>query len=88
MEGGHDVPISKIIQRFERSLANAASAALVVNRFYLWDNSVEGQSPRRILRAADGRLARDYEPPPHAGASLVREVLLKGTPPSPAPRKS
>jgi predicted ABC-type ATPase len=86
MEGGHDVPISKIIQRFQRSLAAAANAALVVDRFYLWDNSIEGQSPRRILRAAGGRLVREYEPPPHAGAALVRDALVKGTPPSPAPR--
>jgi predicted ABC-type ATPase len=93
MEGGHDVPITKIITRFQRSLANAASAALVADRFYLWDNSVEGQSPRRILRAVGGRIAREYEPPPHPMAALVRDALLvgrdallKGKPPSPAPR--
>jgi predicted ABC-type ATPase len=85
MEGGHDVPIPKIIQRFERSLGNAAAAALVADRFYLWDNSVEGQSPRRILRAAQGHLVREYEAPPHRMAALVRDALVTGTPPSPAP---
>ena len=59
---------------------------LVADRFYLWDNSVEGQSPRRILRAVDGRIAREYEPPPHPMAALLRDALLKGRPPSPAPR--
>ena len=39
MEGGHDVPITKIIQRFRGSLGNAMTAAGVVDRFYLWDNS-------------------------------------------------
>jgi predicted ABC-type ATPase len=86
MEGGHDVPITKIIQRFQRSLANAMTAAAVVDRFYLWDNSVEGQPPRRVLRVADGRLAREYEAPPHEMAGMLRDAIVKDTPPSPAPR--
>jgi predicted ABC-type ATPase len=86
MEGGHDVPIPKIIHRFERSLANAMTAASVADRFNLWDNSVEDQSPRRILRVAEGRLAREYEPPPHPMAALLREAIVKDKPPSPAPR--
>jgi predicted ABC-type ATPase len=88
MEGGHDVPIPKIIQRFRRSLANASAAATVADRFYLWDNSIEGKPPRRILRVAEGRLAREYEPPPHEIATLLRDAIVKGTPPSPAPPKS
>jgi predicted ABC-type ATPase len=88
MEGGHDVPITKIIQRFQRSLGNASAAATVADRFYLWDNSIEGQWPRRILRVAEGRLAREYEAPPHEVATLLRDTIIKGKPPSPAPPKS
>lgn len=75
MEGGHDVPITKIIRRFQGSLANAAAAAAVVDRFYLFDNSVDQQAPRRILRAADGVLLREYEAPPHEVAQLLRSAL-------------
>jgi predicted ABC-type ATPase len=75
MEGGHDVPITKIIQRFRGSLANASAAAAVVDRFYLFDNSVDRQAPRRLFRAADGRLAREYEPPPHEVAAMLRDAV-------------
>jgi predicted ABC-type ATPase len=88
MEGGHDVPITKIILRFRGSLGNAMTAAGIVDRFYLWDNSIEGQWPRRILRVAEGRLAREYEAPPHEVAALLRDAILKDKPPSPARRKS
>jgi len=87
MEGGHDVPITKIIQRFRGSLGNAMTAAGVVDRFYLWDNSVQGHPPRRILRVVDGRLAREYEAPPHEVAALLRDAIVKDKRPLPAPRK-
>jgi predicted ABC-type ATPase len=37
--GGHDVPISDILRRYERSLANLSKAAKIVNILYLYDNS-------------------------------------------------
>ena len=46
-----------------------------VDRFYLFDNSVDQQAPRRILRAADGVLLREYEAPPHEVAQLLRSAL-------------
>jgi predicted ABC-type ATPase len=75
MEGGHDVPITKIIQRFQGSLANSAAAAEVVDRFYLFDNSVEQQPLRRLFRATHGVLAREYEAPPHEVARLLRDAV-------------
>jgi predicted ABC-type ATPase len=77
IEGGHDVPITKIVQRFQGSLANAAAAAVVVDRFYLFDNSVDQQPPRRIPRATDGVLMREYEAPPHEVAQLLRDALRR-----------
>jgi predicted ABC-type ATPase len=75
MEGGHEVPIGKIVSRFTGSLANAAAAALIVDRFYAFDNSVEGQAARRVFRAADGVLAKEYEAPPHAVAKALRAAV-------------
>ena len=75
MEGGHEVPIGKIVSRFTGSLANAAAAARLVDRFYAFDNSVEEQAARRIFRAADGVLAKEYEAPPHAVAKALRSAV-------------
>lgn len=63
------------------------NAARVVDRFYLWDNSLQGHPPRRVLRVVDGRLAREYEAPPHEVAALLRDAIVKNNPPSPASRK-
>jgi predicted ABC-type ATPase len=75
MEGGHEVPIGKIVKRFSSSLANAAAASRVVDRFYAFDNSVEGQAVRRIFRARGGHLAKQYAPPPHAVAQTLLDAL-------------
>jgi len=75
MEGGHDVPITKILQRYERAVAQAAQAAQWVDRFYLFDNSVDGAPIRRVLRAREGRLAKTYCEPPHAVAGLLKAAL-------------
>jgi predicted ABC-type ATPase len=37
--GGHDVPISDILRRYERSLANLSKAAKIADRLDLYDNS-------------------------------------------------
>jgi predicted ABC-type ATPase len=37
--GGHDVPISDILRRYERSLANLSKAVKIVDRLDLYDNS-------------------------------------------------
>jgi predicted ABC-type ATPase len=75
MEGGHEVPIGKIVSRFSGSLANAAAAARVVDRFYAFDNSIEGQPVRRIFRAVEGVLAKEYETPPHEVAETLRKAV-------------
>lgn len=60
MEGGHDVPISKIIARYTRSLGNCSVAARVADRAYIYDNSVEDAPARLLFRTAEGLLAKHY----------------------------
>ncbi len=60
MEGGHDVPISKIISRYSKSIANCASVASLVDRLYLYDNSVDARDPALLLRMRDGVVAKRY----------------------------
>ena len=61
MEGGHDVPISKIIARYTRSLANCSVAARIADRAYIYDNSVDDASARLLFRTSEGKLIKRYE---------------------------
>lgn len=60
MEGGHDVPISKIISRYIKSLNNCEIIARVVDRLYLYDNSVDGADAKPLFRLANGVLGKMY----------------------------
>lgn len=74
MQGGHDVPIQKIITRHFRSIANCSSIAAEVDRLYLYDNSVDGEQAALILRAAQGKIVRQYAAIPEWMQPIV-EVL-------------
>jgi len=64
MQGGHDVPIQKIIARYFRSIANCALIAHEVDRLYLYDNSVDGMEAALVLRAVKGKIIKQYRPVP------------------------
>lgn len=74
MQGGHDVPIQKIIARHFRSIANCALIAREVDRLYLYDNSVDGEQATLVLRASKGVVVRQYCPSPEWMAPII-EVL-------------
>lgn len=58
--GGHDVPTTKIISRYEKSIANCAALAPYVDRLYLYDNSVDNVEARLLFRLSDGELVKKY----------------------------
>jgi len=60
MEGGHDVPISKIISRFNKSIANCSIIASFVDRLYVYDNSEEYAEPKLLYKATNGKLEKNY----------------------------
>lgn len=60
MEGGHDVPIGKIISRYTRSLANCSVAACIADRAYIYDNSVDNTPARLLFRSGECSLLRQY----------------------------
>jgi len=60
MEGGHDVPISKIISRYYRSIANSIKALQLVDRAYFYDNSETDTDPLLLFRVTDGKIAKIY----------------------------
>ena len=61
MEGGHDVPIPKIISRYSKSIINCCKVAKIVDRAYVYDNSVEFAEPTLLFRVTDGRLIKEYK---------------------------
>ncbi|MBR1543536.1 MAG: zeta toxin family protein [Muribaculaceae bacterium] len=60
INGGHEVPISKVISRYYKSLLNAAKAIAIVDRAYVYDNSVDNQLPNLLYRTVDGKLFKQY----------------------------
>jgi predicted ABC-type ATPase len=60
MEGGHDVPISKIISRYSKSISNCCIAATFVDRLYIYDNSEEYAEAKLLFRAISGKLEKSY----------------------------
>ena len=74
MEGGHEVPLRKIIDRWGRSINNCVEIAAEVDRLYLYDNSIDGDPARLALRAAGGEVVRRYGEMP-AWAGPIAETL-------------
>ena len=72
LNGGHEVPISKVISRYYKSLINAEEAISFVDRAYVYDNSIDNQLPRLLYRTTDGQLFKQYveEIPEWAGMLL------------------
>lgn len=60
MEGGHDVPITKIISRFYKSIMNCEVIAKFVDRLYVYDNSVDGKDAMPLFRLSNGVLGKKY----------------------------
>ena len=60
IKGGHDVPISKIVSRYQKSILNCKYIIRKVHRAYLYDNSVENADAKLQIRFADGKVAKRY----------------------------
>ena len=60
MKGGHEVPISKIISRYYKSIENCKLIASVVDRLYVYDNSIDGEEARIQYRLSNGSVEKIY----------------------------
>ena len=60
MEGGHDVPITKIISRYNKSIQNCKTVAPIIDRLYVYDNSIDDVDARPLFRLSDGTVAKQY----------------------------
>lgn len=77
MEGGHEVPIGKIISRHARSLANCLAAIRLADRAYLYDNSVEHATARLLFRTVDGQLHKSYGDINPWSSAILQEIMAK-----------
>ncbi len=60
IEGGHDVPISKITSRYQKSMINCRLIAKIVDRLYVYDNSIDNQDARILFRMSNGAIVKHY----------------------------
>lgn len=60
MKGGHDVPISKIISRYYKSIVNCMKASRYADRTYVYDNTAENEEAKILFRMTDGKLVKQY----------------------------
>ena len=60
MEGGHDVPIHKIISRYVKSVCNCKLIAPIIDRLYVYDNSIENEEAKPLFRMTEGELIKQY----------------------------
>ncbi len=75
IKGGHEVPITKIVARYGRSMANSVQAARIADRAYFYDNTPENEPVRLIFRCKEGQPEKSYAPLPD-WAGPIRSALL------------
>ena len=60
MKGGHDVPITKVISRYYKSILNCRSVSGIADRTYIYDNSIDDHEARLLFRMVDGKVFKRY----------------------------
>ncbi len=60
MKGGHDVPITKIISRYQKSIVNCKRCVALADRVYVYDNSIDNAEAQLLFRMTDGSLFKRY----------------------------
>ena len=79
MEGGHDVPIQKIISRYEKAIINSIRVARFADRVYFYDNSIDNQNAQLLFRTTDGKFAKQYTANlPQWTESILEQVGKEG----------
>jgi predicted ABC-type ATPase len=75
IQGGHDVPIPKIISRYSKSIVNCALISKIVDRLYVYDNSRENKEPLLLFRSRNGELKKTYRNVHLWAAEIHKQVV-------------
>ena len=73
MRGGHDVPITKVISRYSKSIANCKVVASIADRTYVYDNSIDNQEAQLLFRFVDGKFFKQYVTEIPHWAEVIKE---------------
>ncbi len=71
-QGGHAVPVDKIISRYNKSLTNLKRSLSLVHRGYVYDNSIDNEFPKLQFRTESGLIKKIYYTD-HEWACLIRK---------------
>ena len=76
MEGGHDVPIRKIISRYKKSIQNCRTIAPLIDRLYIYDNSINDQDAKLQFRLTNGKIEKMYVgEPPEWAKNIIPDMM-------------
>jgi predicted ABC-type ATPase len=64
LQGGHDVPVDKVRDRYVRSLDNLARAIVKLPLVWVYDNADLNSPFRKVAEFEEGRLATEHPPIP------------------------
>jgi len=76
MEGGHDVPITKIINRYYRSINYCVKAVSLANRSYFYNNPINNENPTQLFRTTDGEIVKFYQNLPPWAKSISEQFKV------------
>ncbi|MDD3596485.1 hypothetical protein [Sulfuricurvum sp.] len=54
------MPISKIVSRYGKSISNCCIAASIIDRAYIYDNSIDIADPKLLFRVVEGVIQKEY----------------------------
>ena len=75
MEGGHDVPKAKIIDRYPKSILILTRVLTLIDSGYVYNNSVDGELTNLHFRTTESSVQRVYADD-HAWSNQVREKII------------
>ncbi len=79
MKGGHDVPIPKIISRYQKSIVNCKRCTTLADRVYVYDNSIDDADARLLFRMSEGQLFKQYTDDIPEWASTILDPGFMGS---------
>lgn len=75
LKGGHEVPINKIISRYSKSIENCAEISSIVDRLYVYDNSIEDMEAKLLFKASNGKLTKQYNKVNNWAMQIFKNVV-------------
>ena len=76
-QGGHDVPLEKLVTRFPRTLANLKAAIVALPSVIIFDNENLNEPFKRVAVFENGNASFLAEPPPDWLVPLLPRIARR-----------